>query len=189
MGFNCIYLNPFHELGESSSIYSIKDYYRYNQELFANTSVAELELKLFIDYCHANGILVIMDLVINHCAIDSVLVNENRDWFFFDKQNKPLSPKTLSIEDNDWIVWSDLAKFNYENTSKDNLWLYFLGVCKHYIEVGFDGFRCDAANHITPKFWKFLISDLAIKFKAFAMLWPSISIFLTCSSKLNFSIP
>src|SRR6266699_37698 len=67
MGFNAVYVNPFHYPGFSGSLYAVKDYYRLNPRFRGN----ELDdddalLRRFTDAARAHGLRVIMDLVVNH---------------------------------------------------------------------------------------------------------------------------
>ena len=104
-----------------------------------------------------------MDLVANHTAIDSPLTKKHRNWYVLDDNGKILSPQTL--EDGHWITWKDLAKFDFDKTEdKQGLWNYLLEVCRYYISLGFTGFRCDAAYHVSSDFWAYLISSLKSEF-------------------------
>lgn len=163
MGFNSIYINPFHETGASGSIYAVKDYYQYNPLFFTNLLKAESELKDFLFECKQKNIDVFMDLVINHTAIDSPLTLQHKNWYVLNEKGKICKPKTLT--DQGIITWEDLAKFNIENSpDKDNLQQYLLNMCRHYLKLGFSGFRCDAAYHISSEFWLYLINRIKLEF-------------------------
>jgi len=164
MGFNAIYINPFHAIGFSGSLYAIKDYYEYNEEFFLKDKPAEEQLKQFLKLCNDKNVLVFMDLVVNHSSIDSVLTKEHKDWYIIDENNNFKNPGAW--EDGGWITWGDLASFDFDNSlDKDNLWKYFLDLCKYYLNLGFNGFRCDAAYQVSSDFWKYLITDLKNEFK------------------------
>ncbi|HEY9766397.1 MAG TPA: alpha-amylase family glycosyl hydrolase, partial [Chroococcales cyanobacterium] len=158
MGFNWIYLNPLHYPGFSGSLYSVKDYYSYNPMFFETTEgkKAEQELRRLLAEAHRRGLKVMMDLVINHTAIDSVLVEEHPEWY---QKNEDGSIKNASCLDGlETVVWGDLAQL--DNNKKENkedrgLWDYWLNLVRHCLSLGFDGFRCDAAYHIPSDLWKF----------------------------------
>ena len=84
MGFNWIYVNPINYVGFSGSLYSIKDYFKLNPR-FAPENTPDPgsfePLRLFIMKCHDQGIKFMMDLVINHTAIDSDLIEAHPKWF------------------------------------------------------------------------------------------------------------
>ena len=59
------------------------------------------------------------------------------------------------------MVWKDLAKFNHRDTrDKEGLFQYFLNIVKFLIELGFKGFRCDAAYQVPQNLWKRLIKEI-----------------------------
>jgi len=158
MGFNCIYINPFHLPGFSGSLYSPKDYYKYNPDFFTKEKSEEQQLTDFIGACSKENIDVIMDLVINHTAFDSILVDAHKEWYIL--EDGKLKPPG-ALENGKYITWGDLATLNLENSpDKDNLWKYFLDICLHYLKLGFKGFRCDAAYQVPNDFWTYLISHV-----------------------------
>jgi len=84
MGFNWIYINPINYPGFSGSLYSIKDYYRFNNMFLPEGSQDDYDwkpVKEFITQCHNRNLKVMMDLVINHVAIDCPLIETNPKWF------------------------------------------------------------------------------------------------------------
>src|SRR5271167_1864377 len=75
MGFNAVYLNPFHYPGFSGSLYAVKDYYRLNPRFRGNEPADDdALLEGFTRAARTNGLRVIMDLVVNHTSRDSELV-------------------------------------------------------------------------------------------------------------------
>jgi starch synthase (maltosyl-transferring) len=84
MGFDWIYVNPLNYPGFSGSLYSIKDFYKFNP-MFAPAGAADPyswePLEAFIKKCHDKNLKFMHDLVINHTSIDSPLVEEHRDWY------------------------------------------------------------------------------------------------------------
>jgi starch synthase (maltosyl-transferring) len=163
MGFNTIYLNPFHEVGASGSLYAVRDYYRYNLRFFTSAAAAETELRDFVGYCRDLGLDVFMDLVANHSAIDSPLVARHGEWYVHDESGAVQSPST--IENWQRIAWLDLAKYDhYSPAARKSLWPFLVRVCLHYCRLGFTGFRCDAAYHCPTGFWSHLIEHVKAAF-------------------------
>lgn len=159
MGFNAIWVNPFHYAGFSGSMYSPKNYYTF-AEMFIDTSSSKTpieQLKAFIAKCHDNNICFIMDLVINHSAIDADLIAEHPEWFKRTADGKIVNPGAM--HDGEWHAWGDLAEIDNANSpDKDNLWAYWFDMIKYYIEAGVDGFRCDMAYQVPSELWRYLIS-------------------------------
>ena len=162
MGFNSIYINPIHYPGYSGSLYSVKEYYRLNDMMFSSEDgTPEEQIKLFLSKAKEKGIDVFMDLVINHTAFDSPLTKEHKDWYILENGD---IKKPGAWENGTFVEWGDLAQFNLEGSSdRDNLWKYLQDMCEYFIEMGFSGFRCDAAYQIPNVFWSFLISNLKAK--------------------------
>jgi starch synthase (maltosyl-transferring) len=158
MGFNWVFVNPIQYPGFSGSLYSVKDFCRFNPLVIDQTSnkSPEAQAKEVISTAKKLGLNMMIDLVINHCAIDSELLKQHREWFKWNKDGTVVHP---SANDNgDTVVWGDLAKFNHDNTSDpEGLFQFFFGIIKFLLGLGFKGFRCDAAYQIPGNLWKRLI--------------------------------
>jgi len=158
MGFNSIYINPFHYPGFSGSLYAPKDYYLFNENFFIDKSSPEEQLISFIKKCSEANIDVFMDLVINHTSIDSPLIKDHKNWYMLENGDVK---RPGAWENGQYTTWGDLATFNIESSEdRENLWNYLLNVCKYYLKLGFKGFRCDAAYQVSGEFWSFIISAL-----------------------------
>ncbi|NLW46506.1 MAG: alpha-amylase [Firmicutes bacterium] len=142
LGADIIWLMPIHPIGEEGrkgslgSPYAIKDYRGINPLLGDETS-----LKVLIDRAHALGMKVIIDVVYNHTAKDSVLVKEHPDWFLRDSGGN----LTRKVAD-----WSDIYDLDYSNTA---LWDYQIETLDKWLTIGIDGFRCDVAALTRLEFW------------------------------------
>src|SRR6266851_3307746 len=77
MGFNWVYVNPFHYPGFSGSLYAIKDPYRLNDLLMDASGDGDAALTRFFRAAARLGVRVMMDLVINHTARDALLAAEH----------------------------------------------------------------------------------------------------------------
>lgn len=158
MGFNTIWVNPFHYPGFSGSLYSPKDYYKFNPLFLDNesTKAPAEQLRDFIKACHKKGLLIIMDLVINHTAIDCTLIEEHPDWYKRGDDGKIINPGAM--HDGKWHTWGDLAEVdNLESVDRDNLWNFWQTMMAFYLEMGIDGFRCDMAYQVPASLWTHLI--------------------------------
>lgn len=158
MGFNVIWVNPFHYPGFSGSLYSPKDYYKFNP-LFIDNGASKApaeQLRDFIKACHDHGLHFIMDLVINHTAIDCQLIQEHPDWYRHDNDGKIINPGAM--HDGKWHVWGDLAEVDNLNAKdRQNLWNFWWKMMNYYLEMGVDGFRCDMAYQVPAELWTYLI--------------------------------
>lgn len=161
MGFNWIYINPFHLSGFSGSLYSVKDYYKIDPRIAGSYSQKKAKdaLAAFNKKAHDRGIRVMADLVINHTAVDSVLVKSHPKWYEYDDKGKIKNP---CAKDGDRVVavWGDLAEIdNRTSPDRENLWNYWRDLVFSFIDMGFSGFRCDAAYQVPDDLWKFLIGE------------------------------
>lgn len=161
MGFNAIYINPFHYPGFSGSLYAPKDYYRVNPIFLADPDSNGMdEIKKFVSYVHKKKMLLIMDLVINHTAIDCDLTLEHTDWYARNNDGSIKNPSAIDPANADNVtVWGDLAEIDNEHSpDRDNLWEYWEELVRTYLEMGFDGFRCDAAYQVCSGLWRYLFA-------------------------------
>lgn len=160
LGFNWVFINPFHLSGYSASLYSIKDYYAIDPRLLDPAAgPPQAQLEQMIQTATRFGLRLMVDLVINHTAFDSPLVQEHPAWYKRGKDGKPLHPSAKDGEGR--VTWGDLAEIdNAGSPDRDGLWNYWLTLVEHYASVGFHGFRCDAAYKVPVELWRFLIERI-----------------------------
>ena len=161
MDFDWVFVNPIQALGRSRSLYSIADYFQINPE-FVNErldSTPEDQVRGVCRQAEALGLRMMVDLVINHCAADSPLTRQHPDWFVRDDRGQIAHPGC--IEDGERVVWHDLAMFNHPAERDDRgLFAYCKDVVEYLIDLGFSGFRCDAAYKVPPDVWRRLIGEI-----------------------------
>lgn len=161
MGFNWIYVNPFHYPGFSGSLYAVKDYYRLNP-LFRGSSYENDEdlLRDFADAAAVRGLGVMMDIVINHTSKDSVLAQEHPEWFVRDEAGELVSPFAVDPDNPENVTtWGDLAEIDYSHRpEREDLVRYWENLVRYYVRLGFRGFRCDAAYKVPADVWQRVIA-------------------------------
>ncbi|MFQ5508042.1 MAG: alpha-amylase family glycosyl hydrolase [Leptospirillia bacterium] len=157
MGFNWIYFNPVSYPGFSGSLYSIKDYYGFHPMLAPDGDAQAAQA--FADVLARMGkmgLSPMMDLVVNHTAIDSPLIDSHPGWFARDNDGKPLRPGAM--DGGEWVTWGDLATVdNTGSADRAALWDYWDRLIAHHQALGVKGFRCDAAYHVPAALWRHLI--------------------------------
>jgi starch synthase (maltosyl-transferring) len=161
LGFDWVFINPIQKPGASKSLYSIADYFGVNPVLLDAISAAtpEEQVRQMTSRAKAAGLKVMMDLVINHCAIDSGLTREHPEWFVRDHHGA--IAKSSCQHNGEKVVWHDLARFNHRHSKDgDGLFGFCLRVVEHLIGLGFEGFRCDAAYQVPASFWRRLIREV-----------------------------
>ena len=160
MGFDWVFLNPFHYPGFSGSLYAVKDYYRLHPVVEGDSDEpAEDRLRRFLAAAEEAGLSVMMDLVVNHTAKDSPLVEQHPDWYLRDEEGEVRSPLAVDPDDPEKVtVWEDLAELDYaERPARAGMLAYWDELVAHYVGLGFRGFRCDAAYQIPGEVWEELI--------------------------------
>jgi glycosidase len=140
LGVNAIELMPVNEFeGNSSWGYNTSHYFALDKYYGPKR-----DLQCFIDTCHANGIAVILDIVLNHSFSQSPMVR-----LYWDSQNnRPASdnPWFNPVPKHEFNVGSDM---NHESEATKYL---VNRVLKYWLEeYHVDGYRFDLSKGLTQK--------------------------------------
>ena len=149
LGVTILWTMPIHPIGEKfrkgefGSPYSIRDYYAVDP----NYGTLD-DYKKFVAAAHQRGLKVIMDLVANHTAWDSVMMT-NKGFYKQDASGHVIPP----VPD-----WTDVAGLNYQSAA---LREYMIAMLKYWIQTcDVDGFRCDVAYMVPTDFWEQVRTEL-----------------------------
>ena len=161
MGFNWLYLNPWHYPGFSGSLYAPKEFRRLNP-LFAPPGSDGYDLtplREALAGIRAHGLVPMMDLVVNHTSKDALLVHEHPEWYLRDVHGEVVSPSVTDPDDPTKVtVWGDLAEIDNEHSpDRQALWDYWADLVREALDLGFGGFRCDAAYKVPATLWRHLV--------------------------------
>jgi cyclomaltodextrinase len=144
LGVTVLWFMPLHPIGEKlrkgtlGSPYAVKDYYAIAPELGTTN-----DFKHLVTEAHAQGLKVIIDIVANHTAWDSVVMEQYPEFYKRDGRGKIIPP----VPD-----WADVAGLNYGNSQ---LREYMITMLKYWlVEFDLDGFRCDVAHMVPTDFWE-----------------------------------
>jgi starch synthase (maltosyl-transferring) len=160
MGFDWLYLNPVHYPGFSGSLYAVKDYGRLHPELVPANGDDRFEaLAPTVRALREAGLRVMMDLVVNHPARDSALVAEHPGWYRRDAAGAVVSPHAIDPDDPERVtVWGDLAEIDNETAEdREGLWAFWESLVRRCLDLGVEGFRCDAAYKVPAALWRRLV--------------------------------
>ncbi len=159
MGFDWVFVNPIHATGASRSIYSIKDSSAYDEQLVSDGTDGDAALQAFCQAADEHGIRVMLDLVINHTATDSVLVKQHPDWY---RRNRDGNLVLAGCEQQDGttVQWDDLAELDYDDArARDQLIEHWIDFIERFAGLGVRGFRCDAAYQVPTQVWSRIIAS------------------------------
>jgi cyclomaltodextrinase / maltogenic alpha-amylase / neopullulanase len=143
LGVTVLWLMPIHPIGQEKkkgtigSPYAVRDFYAINPDYGTGA-----DLKRLVSESHRRGMKVIIDIVANHTAWDSVMM-KMKGFHTTNEKGEVIPP----IAD-----WSDVADLNYNNPE---LRKYMIEMLKFWVrEYDLDGFRCDVAGFVPTDFWE-----------------------------------
>ena len=143
LGVDVVWLMPIHPIGQVrrkgtlGSPYSVRDYYAINPDYGTKD-----DLKRLVTEAHRLGMKVIIDIVANHTAWDSVMM-KTPEFYKHNAQGQIIPP----VPD-----WDDVAGLNYANPQ---LRTYMIDMLRYWVrDFDLDGFRCDAAGMVPVEFWE-----------------------------------
>ena len=142
LGVNILWLMPIHpdgqikKKGSLGSPYAVRDYYAIDPAYGTKD-----DLRRLVEGAHARQMKVILDIVANHTAWDSVLM-AHPDFYKHDQAGHITSP----------YDWTDVAALDYSSPA---LRRYMTAMLVYWIkEFDLDGFRCDVAFEVPTDFWE-----------------------------------
>ena len=176
LGIEGIWLTPIFT-SPSYHKYDVADYY----EIDPKFGTME-DLQALIDACHARGVKLILDMVINHtstqCSWYKSFVQAHKDQ---DTESEFYNFYSWSQEDSipggrvfnkiggtldyyECNFWDQMPELNFDNPQVRQT---VLDVAKFYLDMGIDGFRFDAAKYIyygeherSVEFWNWYMDEL-----------------------------
>lgn len=143
LGVTVLWLMPIHPVGELKkkgtigSPYAVRDFYAINERYGTKA-----DLQRLISEAHKRRMKVIIDIVANHTAWDSVMM-KNPAFYTKNEKGEMIPP----VPD-----WADVADLNYDNPE---LRKYMIEMLKSWVrDYDLDGFRCDVAGFVPTDFWE-----------------------------------
>ncbi len=143
LGVTVLYLMPIQPIGTVErkgtlgSPYAIADYRAIDPALGTEDDFADL-----VRAAERLGMRVMLDVVFNHTARDSVLVRDHPEFFHRDASGRPVS----SVP-----AWSDIIDLDH---SAPGLADYLIETLQGWVGRGVRGFRCDVASLVPLAFWQ-----------------------------------
>ena len=149
MGVDILWLMPIHPIGVEGRKGTLGSYYAVKDYCAVNPEFGTLEdFKQMLDAAHALGFKVVLDWVANHTSPDNVwMTGKPADFYERDAEGNAIYE----------FDWSDTRNLNYEN---EEVWWAQEDAMRYWLELGVDGFRCDAASTVPDKFWKAILPKI-----------------------------
>ncbi len=104
MGIDTVYMLPImhyskkHKKGDLGSPYGVNDFFKLDDalkdDLLSDAFTVEDEFKAFVDAAHTLGLRVVIDIIPRTNGIDSDLIREHPDWFYWIKASEKKHYKT-----------------------------------------------------------------------------------------------
>jgi glycosidase len=159
LGVDVLWLMPVHPVGHLKakgafgSPYAVKDYSGINPDYGTKEDLHRL-----VEAAHARGMKVIIDIVANHTAWDSVMMS-NPGFYKHDAEGHIIPPHP---------EWADVAALNYANPETRR---YMREMLRYWArDFQLDGIRCDVASEVPTDFWEDVRRDLEQIRPGFLML-------------------
>ena len=176
LGVEGIWLTPIF-LSPSYHKYDVTDYYRIDPAFGT-----EEDLKELISLCHARGVKLILDLVLNHTGKENAwylrFLEAHREGRTTDRyynyytwypegEALPAGGQFMNAETHMKVEANFSERMPELNYDSPLVRRSALEIGKHYLEMGIDGFRFDAAKYIylndhekNAAFWTWYVGEL-----------------------------
>ncbi|UCF49991.1 MAG: hypothetical protein JSU91_00490 [Thermoplasmatales archaeon] len=150
LGIKTIWISPFYKTSEYHG-YHVTDFFEVDQHFGTTNDIKEL-----IEKVHKKDMKIIADFVPNHCSKNHPYFleaqrkknSEYRNWFYFDKWPDKYRC-FLSIK--------QIPKINLEN---EDARTYIINAAKHWLSLGFDGYRLDHCIGPSHNFWQIFTREI-----------------------------
>jgi maltose alpha-D-glucosyltransferase/alpha-amylase len=162
LGVDCLWIPPVFESPMRDGGYDVSDFLAIQPELGTIDDLAGL-----LDAAHRRGIRVISDLVMNHTSSAHPWFQEarqpgsdRRDWYVWNDTADRWSEARIIFLDSEASNWtwdesagayywhrfySHQPDLNFDNPDVRET---MLGIVRHWLDFGFDGFRLDAVPYL-----------------------------------------
>ena len=202
LGIEGIWLSPIFT-SPSYHKYDCTDYYEVDPKFGTMEDLKEL-----IDLCHARGVQIILDLVVNHTSTRHVwfqkflTAHQNYDesdpyYNFYTWSTGSMPGRSFHKLGNTSHFYEgnfsgEMPELNYDNPAVRQA---MVDVAKFYLDLGVDGFRFDAAKYIyygetepNIDFWNWYMGELrAIKPDVYSVaeVWDADGVTIPYNSSTN----
>ncbi len=163
LGVDCIWLLPINDSPLVDDGYDVADYYRILPQYGTMDDFRDL-----VAQAHARGMRIITDLVMNHTSDQhpwfvesrSAKTSPKRDYYLWSRTGTEYGQARIIFLDSQQSNWqldphtgeyyfhrfyAEQPDLNYDNPAVQQ---EMLNVIKFWLDLGIDGFRCDAVPYL-----------------------------------------
>ncbi|HAK44660.1 MAG TPA: hypothetical protein DCO79_01895 [Spirochaeta sp.] len=165
MGFNAVHILPFTSMGASESPYSAADLFSIDDVYGGSID----EFKKFTETAAQLGIIICLDIVLNHVGSDNIICREHGNWIVPDRSRSDGMKRAGCYHHDSWISWEDLVLVNYDHpdlSSRYEIYDYMLAYVLFWIEAsGGENvmLRLDNLHSSNTHFIKWIIPEIRKK--------------------------
>lgn len=166
MGFNAIHLLPVSMMGSSESPYSASDLFKIDKAWGSSIEV----FKRFAADAGALGIMLCLDIVLNHISVENPLCREKAHWIKADGERSDGLRRAGCWHQNSWISWEDLVLINYDHPdekTRADIYEYMLSYILFWIEAAGGNnimIRLDNLHSSNQRFINWLLPEVRKNF-------------------------
>ncbi len=160
LGVDTIWISPFYKTSEYHG-YHITDFFRVDPHFGTTKDIKEL-----IEEVHKKNMRIITDFVPNHCSKlhpyfqDAQKNNDSeyKNWFYFIKWP------------DKYLCFLSIKQLPKINLDFPNARAYMINAAKHWLSLGFDGFRLDHCIGPSHNFWQEFTKEIKKMFPSVVLI-------------------
>ena len=168
LGFDAVYLAPFHPIGETNRKgvnnalkakpgdpgcpYAVGNKNGGHFAIDPDLGTME-EFESFAEACKQRGLRLVLDLALN-CSPDHPYVKQHPEWFFHEPDG------SIKFAENPPKKYEDIYPFDYYNDNYKELWEDIKKLILFWADKGFEIFRIDNPHTKPFPFWEWLIRNI-----------------------------
>jgi starch synthase (maltosyl-transferring) len=161
MGFDIVYLAPFHPIGKTNRKGPIGSPWAIGNESGGHTAVDPslgtlADVDHFMQAARHLGLEIAMDFAIQ-CSPDHPWVKEHPEWFKREANGR------LKLASNPPHVYEDIVWVDFDSAAAPAIWQEMKNVLEFWIARGVKIFRVDNPHTKPFPFWEWLISDIRVR--------------------------
>jgi starch synthase (maltosyl-transferring) len=154
LGFDHVLSAPLFAPGEAEDIFLAADHDRLHPSIDRSLAL-DLAVEDFAHQCAANGLRLLLDVVLGRVAADAAIAKSTPNWFHpanatgsrIDPRSSRRDVNAVHFRFDDAAIAKDVADWWIERLLR-------------LIRLGVSGFRCEEPQLVPPESWRYIIAAL-----------------------------